>query len=538
MTHALDQARANPSINVIKVWHSVRPIAPLLFGEDESNPALRGLEPSFPLILPAGVQLVGIASGANKPRMLVNETRPVGDPVLYDFVVPSNYTLASPPPPPPPAPQTVPFRNAYVLAASNSSVDGFLLDGTKLRFKADNIDGWNVGLLAENYRVDVGGGVIEERDVIGFTIANCTIADLYDGIVWSRRNAGTTSGSVRDTVVSDCFPHRKIDAITDPLDPLFHEQGHAAVWLETHRPTPGNSGAILVDVDTTGCTFERNHDAVETGGDPGISDATIRYYAFDCTFQCNENGIEAVGPATCDIDIQDCRFLRNVNRPDAEGGYRFTPTAAIITRLKPASITVRRSIFRDNAISVLAGSAATTLDFGTFVDNPAPEPDFVDPGLNSFSYTRDAFGEPIPELALEVVTDPNRRYFVNVHLMRDAQMTAYGNRWFGSNQDFDQDGLIAPSLGLLCAQDSNAQPGVNCESYPDPSTHDEFCLPPPSTAKFAAARNFALSWEACIDFGALFSAPGCPWSSFPVCDDTPTAACPCFVPPAGCPPGG
>lgn len=335
---------------------------------------------------------------------------------------------------------------------------------------------------------------------------------------------------MQNCVISDCFPGFgpfptiTLPQLSDAHFALSRDRGHSGIWMSVRQSgIPGDP--TTVDVTVSACTFERNHDGIETetkGVLPNVAltDTDIQLRTTNCLFQLNENGIEAVagsGTNPCRVEVYGCTFLEHYNRPACIGGYQASTvpppeppnppmaatSGAIVHRNKDAELWVRNSTFRNNSIAVSVGGAAST-DLGAsaadrgnnafLVDSSFPIPI---PGQPATPYQHDC-DEPSHVAMLETRT-------------ASAPVLACGNRWIGSNQCTsltpNNDGCPYDFVPVSCPGTGSTVPGPIAAS--------------PTGLGISANRNLALAVGSSVDFGLD------PQTQQPVCP----ATCPALTPP-------
>ncbi|MFN0242153.1 MAG: hypothetical protein ACKVWV_04605 [Planctomycetota bacterium] len=555
VTHALDEARCDPNIKWIRILYTDTPIAPASaaasvhapssctpsftctasalapdYGDPANggNPALPGQEPcdAFPLDLPPGVELIGVPQPGTgrKPRLSINETVPGTTSIKTNYGWTSAFVPSG-------------KRRPLIVAHDNCVVSNLELDGSTYMHKD-----------LQQFQELVG---IYVRNAINVQIRDCTIRDMFDGVVFTDENPGhphtTTTATIQNCTISDCFPGSAPNPF--PADTVAnvaarHDRGHAAIRVEVLTLS------ATVAVTATNCTLERNHDGVETESGDGLSESLIDLTMDSCTIQEGETGIELISGdigAPCNVQVNACRFLDIYNRKSCLGGYQsataaggFADTSAALSgRNKLSNVWVRNSTFRNCAKSLHAAGPAGVYDFGTPSD--AGNNSFL---LDSFAGSG-ALHIPAPLVPAPACSPDDQPLRVVMMHVRGTEVWACGNRWIDDNQGTTNAGN--PD-GCMVVGSCGGQAGTVCVATN---------APPPLTAAGlspSVLRNFtvedvtfnAQTYPGKIHFGAACP-PACPLPPLtpepPFClADAPSSTavpfpdCPnCATCPAGCP---
>lgn len=434
---------------VVKVKATTTPVAPSGYGGHEADGWLTFAEDCqgqtrkpFPIRMIERVHIEGVRSGNQAPRVLIDEsggshpfgaTNWGGQPVL---------------------------KRALFHAASSATLANLHLDGSTYSFKkTDRV----LGVFAEG--------------VSGFSVSNCGIDDLYDGL---RFRAGSPSITTAASVVGcDVTSMGPLDLNPSSLN---ENQGHAGIWIE---------GSGSVDVAVSDSYFEGSHDAIEVAGS---NMAFGRVSLTSDVMTGNENGLEIVGSGNIVVVVSDCEFVGNVNHstlattPPGMGMPLFLPDGtplspgALVARDMNTTLTMRSSTLVDNAFGIVANSPGM-FDLG-YTGSEGP-------GLNSFTFN------------LPAGDDPNNAVRTALSVGNPAaQVFAGGNVWYHLNQNQG-----TTTTGCLTGVRTGA-PLVGDNLVPSPMLPSLLAPPGPTKGQCCDPatgmdwkRNYTLVPGASVDFG-------------------------------------
>jgi Protein of unknown function (DUF1565) len=423
--------------------------------------AAGGTEESFPLkSAKRGVRISGQGTGSG---------RPVVSAVYFDGFNWASYA-------------GWPFAETFYPAAAQ---------GTPVCLEVG--DAWtveNLRFINDNYRKQVQAssynplhGIRIENlglasPISRVNIVDCDFDDNFNGIFVRDENTSLQNVSRRVTIQRCHFQgHGPVRDHQTSLD-----NGHAAVLIQCFS-------SMTVDVQT--CTFQNNHDAVESGNSPTADRKKAIVNVTQCVVEDGENGIEFEDGV---MTITDSTFRRNWATEQQIGGVGFNactdpnpPYANVYGVIAVSAIglrganpgtvelTVRGCTFEQNQLAIKLGSNQMAVaDLGTDLDS----------GRNSFTVDITSPWDSILTNSLAAVS-----YCALLSRVTNLTVQAVGNLWMYDpsgappNPDYNQGvspnrefaGTIVPmTLTGVLNYDTVGLPGSGIpptqNAFPRPST--------------------------------------------------------------------